>query len=243
MTIEYALLILAAYLLGSVPMAYLAAKWSRGIDIRQYGSGNIGASNLLKLTSKWVALPVIIFDFGKGALMVWAAQLIGLGVAQQVTVGLAVIIGHNWPVFLRFNGGRGALTLAGVAIILAPKLGVMLLIIAFLFTPFRQLALGTILVITALPIFSYFLDQPLGIEGRLPITIGFFFLFLITVLRRLTSPPTSLTASVPLRQLLVNRLLFDRDIRDREAWIHRAPVEVKPAERPPEQHESEGRLK
>ena len=225
MTIEFALLTVAAYLLGSVPAAYLAAKWARGIDIRQYGSGNIGASNLLKLTSKWVALPVIIFDFGKGALMIWAAQLIGLGIAQQVSVGLAVIIGHNWPVFLRFNGGRGALTLAGVAIILAPKLGIMLLVIAFLFTPFRQLALGTILVIIALPILSWFLNQPFGIEERLPITMGFSAIFLILAIRRLTAPRTSLTDSVSRGQLFVKRLLFDRDIRDKEAWIHRRPLE------------------
>jgi len=226
MAINFGLLVIGAYLLGSVPAAYLVAKWSRGIDLRQYGSGNVGASNLLKLTSKWVAIPVIIFDLGKGALMIWAAQLIGLGVAQQVTVGLAAIIGHNWPVFLRFNGGRGALTLAGVAIILAPKLGLMLLVVAFLFVPFRQLALGAVLAVASLPIFSWFLAQPFGIEERLPITLGFLALFLIMVIRRLTVPRAAIAASLSTRQLLLNRLLFDRDIRDREAWIHRAPNEA-----------------
>jgi len=232
MTIEFGLLILAAYLLGSVPAAYLAAKWSRGIDLRQYGSGNVGASNLLTITSKWIAIPVIIFDVGKGAVMVWAAQLLGLGIAEQVAVGLAAIIGHNWPVFLRFNGGRGALTTIGVLLILTPWLALILVAFAFLFFPFRQLALGTTLAMAALPLFSWFFSQPFGIEERLPVTLGFLAIFLIVLIRRLTTPRTSLSASVPRGQLIINRLLFDRDIRDRDAWIKRQP---------PEQQEKQGK--
>lgn len=223
MAIEFVLLVLGAYLLGSVPAAYLVTKWSRGIDIRQYGSGNVGAANVVAVASKRWAVPVIIFDLGKGMVMVWVAQLVGLGIAQQVAVGLAAIIGHNWPVFLHFNGGRGGLTLAGVALILAPKLTLILLLFVFLSTIFRQMALGVVVAVAALPILSWFLSQPLGIKEPLPVSLGFLAIFLITVLRRLTAPRTSVTASVSLRQLLVNRLFFDRDIRDREAWMHRAP--------------------
>jgi len=129
--IELGLLILGAYLLGSVPAAYLAAKWSRGIDIRRFSDGNVGATNLLRFTSKRIAIPVIIFDVGKGAVMIWAAQLLGLDTTQQITVGLAAIIGHSWPVFLRFNGGRGMLTTLGVVFILVPWLGLIALIIAY----------------------------------------------------------------------------------------------------------------
>ncbi len=223
MAIEFVLLVLGAYLLGSVPAAYLVTKWSRGIDIRQYGSGNVGAANVVTVASKRWAVPVIIFDLGKGMVMVWVAQLVGLGIAQQVAVGLAAIIGHNWPVFLHFNGGRGGLTLTGVALILAPKLTLILLLFVFLSTIFRQMALGVVVAVAALPILSWFLSQPLGIKEPLPVSLGFLAIFLITVLRRLTAPRTSVTASVSPRQLLVNRLFFDRDIRDREAWMHRAP--------------------
>ncbi len=225
-----------------MPAAYLAAKWSRRIDIRQYGSGNVGASNLLKFTSKKVAIPVITFDVGKGMLMVWAAKLVGLSIALQVTVGLATIVGHNWPVFLRFSGGRGGLTTLGIAVMLIPKLGLILLSIAFLLSVVRQMALGTILGIASLPIFSWFSSAPivtwlfgqsLGPNEQLPVTLGFLAIFLVAVLRRLTAPRTSVSASVPMGQLIVNRLLFDRDIRDREAWIHRAPAEVSSAEQPP----------
>ena len=223
MAIEFGLLTLGAYLLGSVPAAYLAARWSRGIDIRQFSDGNVGSTNLMRLTSKRIAIPVVIFDLGKGALMVWIAQLLGLDIPQQVTVGLAAVIGHNWPVFLRFNGGRGILTTLGIIFILVPRpwLGLIALIIAYGMAPFRQLALGTIIAVASLPIFSWLLPQLFGIEKPLPITLGFVAIFLLVVTRRLTAPRTIFTASVTLRQLFVNRLLFDRDIRDRKVWIDR----------------------
>ncbi len=225
MAIEFVLLLLAAYLFGSVPAAYLAAKWSRGIDIRKYGSGNVGATNLLGLTSKWIAIVVIIFDLGKGMAVVWAAQLIGLGIAQQVTAGLVVIIGHNWPVFLRFNGGRGLLTILGIALFLPLVNGLIPWeIIAFfalaavgLFI-IHSMPLGTGAGIVAMPLVSWGLGEPPAM------TLGFLAMFLIMFIRRLTAPKTSVTASVPPGQLLLNRLLFDRDIRDREAWIHRQPL-------------------
>jgi glycerol-3-phosphate acyltransferase PlsY len=223
MAVEFVLLLLGAYLLGAVPAAYLAAKWSRGIDIRQYGSSNVGAANVLATVSKRWAIPVAIFDLVKGMVVVYIAQLIGLEVYQQVTIGIAAIVGHNWPVFLRFSGGRGVLTTVGVLFVLTPWLTLILLAVAFLFTPFRQLSLGTLVAVTALPLCSWFLSQPFGIKEPLSTSLGFLAIFLLVVIRRLTAPKTSLTASVPPHQLLLNRLLFDRDIRDREAWLNRQP--------------------
>ncbi len=219
MAIEFVLLSIAAYLLGSVPAAYLVAKWSRGIDIRQYGTGNVGASNVLSVTSKWLAIPVTIFDIGKGALAIWIAQLLGLGAAQQVTVGIITVIGHNWPVFLRFQGGRGIFTTLGVITMLSPWLGLIITVIAYSMAPFRQLALGVFLALASVPIFSWFLPQLLDVEERLPITLGFLVLFLVAVAKRLAVPRTPLSKSVPRGQLFINRLLFDRDIRDRKAWL------------------------
>ena len=235
MVVEFGLLIVGAYLLGAVPAAYLVAKWSQGIDIRKYGSGNVGASNLLKLTSKRLAIPVTIFDIGKGALTVWVAQLLGLGAAEQVTVGIITVIGHNWPIFLRFQGGRGAFTTLGVITMLSPWLGLIMLVLVYSLAPLRQVALGVFLALASLPIFSWFLNQPLGIEERLPVTLGFVALFLLGMLKRLITPRTPLSKSVPLRQLLLNRLFFDRDIRDREAWIRQTRLQAGSAEQLPKQ--------
>ncbi|MBI4188733.1 MAG: glycerol-3-phosphate acyltransferase [Chloroflexi bacterium] len=228
MAIEFILLLLGAYLLGSVPTAYLVAKWTRGIDIRQYGSGNIGASNVSAVVSKRWSIPVTIFDIGKGALTVWVAQLLGFGAAQQVTTGIAAIIGHNWPVFLHFQGGRGIFTSLGVFTMLSPKVGLIALVLSYLFAPFHQLSLGVTVALITIPMLSWFLSQPLGIDEPLPITLGFLAILLIAMLRRFTVPRSAISASVPTGELFINRLLFDRDIRDRKAWISRSPADAKP---------------
>ena len=239
MVIEFVLLIIGAYLLGSVPAAYLAAKWSRRIDLRQYGTGNVSVGNLWRMTSKRLTIPVVIFDLGKGAAMVWAAQLLGLGIAQQVTVGLAAIIGHNWPVFLRFNGGRGVLTTLGVVFILMLWGIVAFLAIASLTRVVKSSPLPVLGGIAALPLVSWFFSQPLGIEEPLPITLGFLAMFIIMVIRRLTAPLSADAVSISKKQLLINRLLFDRDIRDREAWLYRTPPETSLPQQPRRQQKKQ----
>ena len=223
MTIEFIFLCIGAYLLGSVPAAFLLAKWFYGIDIRQHGTGKIGAANVLRVASKWLAVPVAIFDIGKGALMVWAAQLLGMGAAAQVTVGIITIVGHNWPIFLRFRGGRGIFTSLGVITMLSPWLGLIILVTSYLFAPIRQVALGVFLALVSLPFFSWFLSQPLDIDERLPVTLGFIVLLLMAFFKRLVVPRTELSKSVPPTELFFNRLLFDRDIRDARVWTGRKP--------------------
>jgi glycerol-3-phosphate acyltransferase PlsY len=222
MVTEFVLLIIGAYLLGSVPTAYLVAKWRRGIDIRRYGSGNVGVSNVLAAGSRWSSLIVIVFDLAKGFAPVYVARLINLELYQQVTVGLVAIAGHNWPVFLRFNGGRGILAALGVVFAFAPWLALVLTVVAFAWLPFGQFAFGTLLVLLLLPILSWAIPEPFGVQRSLVLTLGFAGILLIAVIRRLTAPRTS--TSVPRAELIVNRLLFDRDIRDRKAWISRKPL-------------------
>jgi len=221
MAVQFILLAIGAYLLGSVPAAYLAVRWSRGTDIRTVGSGNVGAANVLRAGPKWLVVPVAIFDIGKGALIVWVAQQLGLGATQQVTVGLLTIIGHNWPVFLRFRGGRGVLASLGIILILCPWLGLIALVFAFSFAPLKQLSLGVLIAYISLPFFSWFLSGPLGIDidARLPVTLGMIAIPVIGIFKRLIAPRTPLSESVPLGELIINRLLFDRDIRDRKAWL------------------------
>ena len=149
---------------------------------------------------------------------------------------VAAIIGHNWSVFFAL-GGRGIFTSLGVILILSPILGLVLLVLAYLFAPFRQLSLGVIIALIVLPILSWFFSQPLGINERLPITLGYIAILLIAVFRRLTAPRTSVSASVPAGELIINRLLFDRDIRDRETWISRTNTEMSSAEEPLKQKE------
>jgi len=221
MTVWFVLLLMiGAYLLGAVPAAYLAVKWSRGVDIRKVGTGKVGASNVLNAGPKWLVIPVALFDIGKGALAVWIAQIIGLNVAQQMTVGLAAIVGHNWPIYLGFkSGGRGVFASLGVITIFSWKLGLVMLIFPYLWAPIKQVALGVFIALVSLPILSWFLAQLLDIEEKLTITCGFIALTLMALSKRVVARRSDLSKSVPLGTIVINRLLFDRDIADRRLWI------------------------
>jgi glycerol-3-phosphate acyltransferase PlsY len=228
LTVEFPLLLVGAYLLGSVPTAYLVAKWRRGIDIRRFGSGNVGLSNAVASGSRWTIFIVISIDFLKGAVPVFLAgsYVIGLPLYQQIAIGLAAICGHNWPVYLRFSGGRGVLTTLGVLFPLVPWLAITGLALNCVFLPFRQFALGTCLVIVVLPVLSWFTSGFFRIEQSIILTLGIAAIALLLFIRRLTAPRTEFSSSVSSGQLLLNRLLFDRDIRDRKKWLNRKPPEI-----------------
>jgi acyl phosphate:glycerol-3-phosphate acyltransferase len=221
MLIKFIIMLVVAYLVGSIPTAYLIARWRKGIDIRQYGSGNVGASNVMATVSKKWSVFVTIFDIAKGAGMVWAAQLLGLSVAQQAIAGLAAVVGHNWTVFLNFGGGRGIFTSLGVIFMMAPRVGVFALVFPYLFfAPFKLLPLGVTIALILLPLISWLLHVPFAVGEPLPVALCFLGIFLIAMLRRFTAPRSPISASVPAGELFLNRLFFDRDIKDREAWIN-----------------------
>ena len=226
MVIQVILLIIAAYLVGSIPAAYLVARWRRGVDIRNHGSGNVGAANTLTVVGKRWSIFVTIFDIGKGALMVWFAQLLDFNIASQAAVGIAAIIGHDWPVFLRFQGGRGVFTSLGVIAILNPWLGLIALVYPYLFfAPFKMVALGVSTVMLIIPVTSALAHEPFGIEEPLTVTLAMVAIMLVMAIRRLTAPRSPISKDVPLSELITYRLLFDRDIKDRKAWINRSQVE------------------
>ena len=221
----FSLMLVGAYLVGSIPSAYLAARWSRGIDIRKVGTHNVGSANVMRTTSKWVALPVILFDIGKGAFVVWAARLAGLNVGMQAAVGIAAIIGHNWPVFLNFQGGRGIATSLGVILMLSPPVGLIALAVAYAPAPFKQMALGVFIALFILPLLSWFFAAPFHIEDRGAVTLAYVAIALIAYVRRLLHHRTALSRDTPAAELVMNRLLFDRDIRDRQLWLHQEQAE------------------
>jgi len=122
--VEIAVAVAVAYLVGSIPFAFLLSR-RRGVDLRQAGSGNIGASNVLRTTGVRAAILAMVLDGIKGALAVMLAQRLTAGPAVAVAAGLASVLGHIYPIFLRFRGGKGVATAAGVFAVLTPiSLGV-----------------------------------------------------------------------------------------------------------------------
>jgi glycerol-3-phosphate acyltransferase PlsY len=116
---EDLLVIAIAYLVGSVPFAFLLAR-RRGIDLRQVGSGNVGASNVLRASGVSTAVLAMALDGLKGAVAVLVAQRVAPGLATPMAAGLASVLGHVYPVWLRFRGGKGVATAAGVFGVLTP---------------------------------------------------------------------------------------------------------------------------
>ncbi len=116
-----ALWLLAAYFLGAIPTSYLVARWFRGIDLREHGSKNLGATNLYRTLGWRYAVPAGLFDVAKGAIPVVAfAPRAGSQEWIPISLGVAAIIGHVFSVFVRFRGGKGVATAAGAVLGLAP---------------------------------------------------------------------------------------------------------------------------
>ena len=120
----YWLIILLGYFLGSIPTAYIAGHLLRGRDIRQMGDGNVGAANAFRQLGAKAGIGVFWVDAGKGALAILIAQAASIPLVAVLLTGAAVVVGHNWSVFIGFRGGRGESTSIGVllAIITQPVL-------------------------------------------------------------------------------------------------------------------------
>jgi glycerol-3-phosphate acyltransferase PlsY len=187
----------------------------------------VGGGNLWRTTSRKLGLIVGIFDFFKGILMLWIAYLLGLDAGQQLIVGLAVIVGHNWPIFLRFHGGRGIATLLGIVIVLP-------IFNANDVSPWPSIiAVGCVIAVTVtfhsspLPVFFGAALLPLTtwiFGGKMAVVMAYLAIFLVIVVKRLTAQPSAEATPISKSRLLLNRLLFDRDIADRSAWVHRKPI-------------------
>jgi acyl phosphate:glycerol-3-phosphate acyltransferase len=225
MELKFILLAIGAYLLGSVPAAYLAIKWSRGTDIRKVGTGKVGASNVLNAGPKWLSIPVAVFDIGKGVLVVFLARyVLHLEPIYQALVGVCAVLGHDWSIYLKFkSGGRGVFVTLGVITMLSWKLGLIALVGPYLlFAPFKQVALGVFAVYVTFPFLAYFFTGTFGVEEKIAIAIGLAVLSAVGLLVRIIGRRTELSKNVPMPKVILYRLLFDRDIADRKLWNSRA---------------------
>jgi glycerol-3-phosphate acyltransferase PlsY len=128
-------LILAAiigYLLGSIPGGYVMGRLTRGIDVRDFGSGKTGATNALRTLSLWAVLSVLVIDIGKSAAAVSIARVLSDDAWAQALAGMGAVAGHVWPVWLGFRGGRGVSAAYGSLLAMNPPASLVLLPIALL---------------------------------------------------------------------------------------------------------------
>lgn len=160
----YLLAALVGYLLGSFPTGLLIGRWLCNIDIRQYGSKNIGTTNMFRTLGPKAAGIVLVGDMGKGMLAVaFANWLAGEPqIALSLTGGLAAVLGHNYPIFLKFKGGRGVATAFGVLCLLQPKVVMIVFpvwLVLVLLT--RYVSLGSVVAAFVAPIAAWWFNYEL----------------------------------------------------------------------------------
>jgi glycerol-3-phosphate acyltransferase PlsY len=155
----------AGYVLGAVPFAFIVGQWLGGVDVRQVGSGNVGAANVLRHTSWPVGLAVLAMDMGKGAAAAWLGEWLG-GPPGAMVGAVAAVIGHVYPVWLGFAGGKGVATGAGAFLVLAPQAAIGA-IVAFVVIVWRTryVSLASMAAAVLLPALAAFTDEGASMVG------------------------------------------------------------------------------
>ena len=167
----FGLIIPLCYLMGAIPFGLLVARLVRHVDVREYGSGNTGASNVLRAAGMWPALAVLVLDTGKGVLAVVLAKIIDPSPSLEVAAALSVLVGHTWSIFLRFRGGKGSATGIGSFCAMSPLAGLIMLAVGLPFIArFRYVSLGAIIgavtaVISMLLLALLAPSLPLGVSS------------------------------------------------------------------------------
>jgi acyl phosphate:glycerol-3-phosphate acyltransferase len=154
------LAVILGYLAGSVPFAYLLAR-RVGIDVRRSGSGNVGAANVLRTTGPWRGVAAMALDVGKGAIAVLLAGLTTNAAGAIAASGAAAVVGHIYPVWLRFHGGKGVAVAAGVFGVLTPlATGIAASLFLIIVWATRYVSLGSIAATLALPPIAWLSGEP-----------------------------------------------------------------------------------
>jgi glycerol-3-phosphate acyltransferase PlsY len=209
------IVIVAAYLWGSLSPAAFIARRTRGVDLSRYGSGNVGASNLGSLLGGSWKVVGFLADLFKGWAAPAAASLIGFDTTVVVLAGLATVVGHVWSIWLGFRGGRGIAAGAGVLCAWDFRYIVIIPLVLGVGWITGRTALTTIIIVFLLGPFAWLLGMPA------PITVGGFAITLLVVLKRLEANRLPLPADPRHRRaVLWRRLWSDRDL-SAEHWEKR----------------------
>jgi glycerol-3-phosphate acyltransferase PlsY len=156
------LVLLGAYLLGAIPFGYVLVKWKTGADVRSAGSGNIGATNVLRTTGRAAGIATLLLDIAKGYLAVWmAGRLTAHDWLWMSAAALAVMAGHAYPVFLKFKGGKAVASWVGAFLCLTPVALVAVLVVFVVVVAWtRYISMGSIIMAATLPLAIWLIAHP-----------------------------------------------------------------------------------
>ena len=251
MSWEIAVLYIYSYLIGAVPTAYLLARLVRGIDLRQYGSGNVGGSNIIRQLGKvWLA-PLVLLEFllkGLSPALIGQLFLAHLPAVDRTSAvflaaPLLALIGNNWSVFLKFQGGRGLLVVCGILVALTPLLflvGIAIYLVGWFLS--RSSSAAALVAVASLPLLALLpggvlvagwltlLSWAYGSGGiSAPADVAYMIscyclaMLAVVVVKRLLSNSLAFPDDLPRKKVLFNRLFRDRDVDNRAEWVSRIP--------------------
>jgi len=156
--------LIIGYIFGSIPTAYVVSRVRKGIDIRTIGSGNMGGANVMREIGTQEGVLVGLFDIAKGAGAILIAQALNVSELWIFGTGFAALVGHNFPVFAGFRGGRGSATIMGIFLVLAPTAAlVTLAVVAIPFFASRKFVGAIIIGFALLPLFAWLLEGSLSL--------------------------------------------------------------------------------
>ncbi len=208
-----------SFFVGSIPSAFILARVLKGIDLRFVGSGSLGASNIGVQVGRVWMVPVILFDLlVKGMAPVLLGQTVlssGLHDSSLAIVPLVVLICHNWCCCLKFDGGRGILVLIGSLMLLAPGVCATVLVTGLcMWLVTKNVPLTVLVGLMIMPFVALIWDA--GLSVLLFTTLA----ILVVLLKRVLGNRGRRAKDVSRRKIIVNRILFDRDITNRIEWIN-----------------------
>lgn len=213
-TFMVAVVVVASYVVGSVPVAYLVGRATKGIDIREHGSGNVGASNVWQSVSRAIAVPVGLAQVAQGAAGVFIARAAGEPESVQVAAGLAVVLAHDWNPWLRFSGGRGIGPAIGFMGALSLPALVAFILVALIGIGMKAIPQSIALALLGAPLAA------LVAADRGSVVLGLALLSVAVLLKRLLANAAP-DPAYPRPRVWLTRLVYDRDDRDRDAWVRR----------------------
>jgi len=168
-----------AYLIGGVPFGYLLVRIQTGEDVRSKGSGNIGATNVLRTAGRAAAVATLVLDIAKGCVAVWlAGKLTHNSAAAMSLAALAVMAGHAYPVYLKFRGGKAVASFIGAFLVLTPvPLLAALALFVIVVAATRHISLGSIVAAGSLPLAVYLIQHPPGTVLIASLVAGLFIIY------------------------------------------------------------------
>jgi glycerol-3-phosphate acyltransferase PlsY len=171
--------LVVAYLVGGIPFGYLLVRWKTGEDVREKGSGNIGATNVLRTSGRAVGVATLLLDIAKGLFAVWLAdKLSDASPTWMSLAALAVMAGHAYPIFLKFQGGKAVASFIGAFLYLTPiPMIAALVVFVIVVAATRQISMGSIVAAGALPLATWLIEHPPLIVVLATLVAGVFLIY------------------------------------------------------------------